>query len=426
MRTLFRFGLLLGLLGNSWAQPAHAQVLAPQALEVEFTYSAQFLSNSIDVSAEDEALLHASHLFGIFQSQGYVESQRLNWEEVGGIAAPRWPPKIKILRDFETDEGRREIRYSFKTKALVQKRVAREWLRRGQVTLALPYDLSAIYDENCTDEHYQTEGDYWYFYDIYRRGCVYLQSEPYARVVSVSVTALQDRKIEASPRLDLLRGDNGNGDDFMMYVIYGFAKDSRDHEDEGRANFDEFNQGLIERGFSQSIVRRTETRPLYVSEKWIDKMNGERVHVIVKSLLVETAIESRGKTFAKFFREAVEQGDVVLYAGHSGLGGNLDIAALEEKAGSFVFDTSKKQIFFFDACSSYSYYLDPFRRTKTPRSVDILTYGLPSYFHTTQAVHDAFLDVMLDMDHDQDWLTVLKKMESPLEGGTYLLNVGGI
>ena len=150
------------------------------------------------------------------------------------------------------------------------------------------------------------------------------------------------------------------------------------------------------------------------------------MQIEVKHQLADTELDIRGITFAKFFKEAVETADVVIYAGHSGLGSNLDIAALERKVGNFRFNPKKKQIFFFDACTSYAFHLSPFAAEKTRGKIDILTYALPSYFHTGQAVKEKFFEILFDPSiQDMTWLNIMKAMEEPLDGGTYLLNVGG-
>jgi hypothetical protein len=149
--------------------------------------------------------------------------------------------------------------------------------------------------------------------------------------------------------------------------------------------------------------------------------------VEIKSLLVDTGIESRSRVFADFFREAVQTADVIYYAGHSGLGGNLDISSLEAKSGEFVFPRNKRQIFFFDSCSSYSYYLEPFSAQKTRARIDVVTNALASYFHTGGLVKSEFLDVLLDPDlTDLSWLDILKRIEFALEGESYLMSVGGV
>jgi hypothetical protein len=428
MKTKFGWVLVFSFLGV--ALPAQSQILSPSAVEVEIFYKATFLSEGSkedqERSVEEKAEFHASHIFGILQSKQFVKKFELNANAVGGLGAPRWPPEIVVKKESELEDGRSEITYTLRAKMLLHKKVAKDWLQAGEISLPLPYDLAEIYDTHCTDEHYNSRGDYWYFYNVFAKGCTYLQKEPYAHSVSVKIVEIEPRKVADSPRLKLLRGDNGNGDLFSIYVIYGFEEDAHNSSDEGRLNFETFLEELERRGFQQRQVNRDTRRPLFVSEMDLEKNNGRPVHVEIKSLLVDTAIESRSTAFAKFFKEAVENADIILYAGHSGLGGNLDIPSLEEKAGEFTFDPTKRQLFFFDSCSSYSYYLDPFRKMKTRKSIDILSYGLPSYFATTQKIHNAFLDLVLDMDGDPSWMEFMERLEKPLRGGSYLINVGGI
>jgi hypothetical protein len=71
--------------------------------------------------------------------------------------------------------------------------------------------------------------------------------------------------------------------------------------------------------------------------------------------------------------------------------------------------------------------LVPFRETKTKSKIDILSNGLSSYFETTPLVTEAFFRALLDVQEvDQSWMSIMKSIEKPLKGGSYLLNVGGI
>lgn len=401
---------------SSWSQ-----VISPTATEVEISYEASFVTNA---EGDDETLAddHASHIFGILQSPSFVESNHVDSNLVGGLGAPRLPQELVIESAESTAQGR-EITYSVTTRLLLHKKAANAWLRKGFVQLPLPYALDEIYAENCTDEHYNTLGDYWYFYDVYRHGCEYLQREPYARKVKVQVTPVSERQIDSNPHLDLIRGANGNGADFVIYVIHGFNESTRKH-DEGRINYQEFNDDIEARDFTKVNIAANR-REKFKRLKTYEKFEGD-LHIVIHSLLVDTAIESKSTVFAEFFKEAAEQGDFILYAGHSGLGGNLDVPSLEDKAGEFIWNKRKKQIFYFDSCSSYSYYLESFKQLKTRKSVDIITNGLSSYFETSAAVHGALMDILLDPNANPDWNGFLKAIEAPLEGGSYLVNVGGI
>lgn len=411
---------MLFLLGFS----AEAQVIAPSAEEVIFTYESTFITNSKE-EAETLASAHASHFFGFMQSHDMVARYGLSPEMVGGVGAPLQPMKIQIKKVKKIATGT-EITYRSQGPFLLHKKVAQRLLRSGHLTLQLPYDLDNYYDEECTDPDYPAIEEFWYFFDPYQIGCEKLIQEPLARKVEITVTPAKRQVHEESPRLDLLRGDNGNGEDFMMTMIHGFAESSKNKKDEGRVGYEELNEWFREQGFSEKKETRSTTKEVRVFRKTLTAAKGKTIELIVERILVDTDSESRSTAFAKYFKEAAEKSDVLYYGGHSGLGSNLDIEFLEERAGSFKFNNKKRQIFFFDACSSYSYYLEPFRQQKTKSKLDVISNGLSSYFNTGSIIAIRLMEYLFDPEATPDWMEVLTQMEEPLGGGSYLLNVGGV
>lgn len=406
---------------------SHGQILGPSVQEVKYQYTTTF---EIPVDAdeetdEDRAFMHASHLFGIFHSPRMVSRFSIP-KGTGGIGAPRSQMRIRILSS-EVDGDIVRVKYSNSGKMVLHKLAAKKLIEAGEFLLPMPTNPYEIYDEKCTDEHYTSFGDYWYFYDPYKRGCNYLLKAPMATEVRLSIKPAEYKKVQTRVQLPQVRGDNGNGSLFSIYVIHGYESDPKNKKDSGRENFNEFNKYLKENKFIEDRQRANRNSSLHIYTKNVTLDNNKEIVVEVKHMLVETAIESRSKVFAKFFKEAIETADLIVYGGHSGLGGNLDIPSLEEKAGAFKFNPKKKQIFYFDSCSSYSYYLEHFAVEKTKAKIDVVTNGLSSYFHTSPAVLGAFMDRMLTEEtQDAEWSEVLNEMEDVLDGDTYLLNVGGI
>lgn len=403
--------------------PAHAVVLSASSMEIKFNYTAEFQTRE---NGEGIGLIdtHAQHLFGLFQSPGLVEQYRLH-AETGGVAAPKLPIAFQIVSDRRKG-GVRTIQYRASGLLLVNKKAARRVLAAGEWAITMPFDLDAFFDEKCTDEHYNTLGDFWYFYDPYRQGCSHLREAPLAKDVILKVKEAPQADADASASFADLRGDNGNGELFEIVTINGFSEDATNRRDEGRVSFGARNKWLRAQGFQETQIARYDNRPVYRYEKTVTTREGRDVLIRFTRLLAETSVTSKNVTFAKFFKTAVEGADVVIYAGHSGLGGNLDIAALEEKAGKFEFNAGKKQLFFFDGCSTYSYFLSVFEERKTKGKIDIMTNGLSSYFHTEGPTHDALYRSLLDPNADPKWSKVLKDMEDELGGSTYMLNVGPI
>ncbi len=401
----------------------HAQIISPQAVEVNFRLESEFVT-TVDADPELLANRQLQHLFGVLHSPGFVSAYDQNFASLEGAGGLQIPVKLKILT-YTVDGNVFVIRYQARGVMLLQKDIATKLLADGGVTVPMPYLMDKFYQKKCTDPHYKTIGDFWYFYDPFRVGCEKFKTEPLARDVFITMSARTNKKYETKPDLKTIRGDNGNGDVLLISMLNGYAESSRTENDQGRVTFDATNALLVANGFIQKTLRRLETSPMYTFEKEIPGDRGT-IKVRIERLLVDTDIAARTKVFANYFKSAMENSDVIIYSGHSGLGGNLDIPSIEAKAGTINFNQNKKQIAYFDSCSSYSYYLSTFRDVKRRSKIDIITNGLNSYFGVAADVHMALLKHVLDPTSHPDWLTLLQDMEAPLDGSTYLLNVGGI
>lgn len=408
-------------------QAAFGQILAPSAQEVRYSFeSTVVIEKQTSYKPLEIAELQASHLFGIFASPENIRKFGLDPEKVGGLGAPKKNMGIEILSRRQKD-GKWVYTYRSAGTFILHKKAAAILLSKKSLRVSLPLEPLTTYDIKCTDPHYNGFGDFWYFYNPFRSGCEYLYRPPVAIPVEIKIQQGLAPKKDISPRLDLLRANNGNGNLFSIYVIQGYYESSQDPRDDGFKSFKLYNGFLRSLGFQEKEVRAGTSYPLSIFTGTLPLSSGKIIDVEIRHLLVESGAESRNVSFAKFFKEAVEQGDVVIYSGHSGLGSNLDIPYLERKAGKFNFPAGKRQIFWFESCASYSYYLDHFRFQKTRATIDVVTNGLSSYFETGHDLLKAFTVQMLNpVDADKPWLKILQEMESPLEGGSYLLNVGGL
>ncbi len=425
LRLLPPLLFLLLILGPGKSQ---AQIISPHGAEVNFSYTASFEipAGAKENTDEKRMKLHSSHLFGIFQSPNYIRTMGLDPEFSSGVGAPQAELAFSVLSSVKVDDIIK-IKYAAAGRMILHKNVAAKLLNTGYFELPLPANPYAIYDIACTDSHYTLFSDFWYFYDPFRDGCKHLGQPPLSQIVRFHVTPVSRKKMDLTPKLPYLRGNNGNGDLFSIYVIHGYADSSSKNtsDDEGRVSFKDLNTYLLENGFTETREHQSRVIPMYVYQKEIHLDNGKKINVQLKHLLVETSINSRSKTFAKFFKDAVATADVIYYGGHSGLGGTLDIPSLEEKVGPFQFNPKKKQIFYFESCASYSYYLQHFGKQKTTAKIDIITNGLASYFYTSHAVLTTFLEHLLSTkSKDTPWAEILGDMESVLNGSTYLTSVG--
>lgn len=408
---------------------AQSQIISPSGVEVQYQYTAKFqIPKKSDYSTDVErAEFHASHLFGLFHSPHTVSRYGLLGGVAGGIGAPRSQMNVSIVSSKEISADLLEIEYKNLGRMILNKTAAEMALREKSMTFLLPTNPMKIYNEKCTDDHYTSFGDYWYFYDIYKQGCEYLTTSEFATETTIQISATTTKKMETTLSLPKLRGDNGNGDLFSIAIIQGFADSKSDLSDSGRINYKETYDFLKSQNFKITDSVNHRYQPMKVFTKTQILSNGKLLNIEVKLLLVETSIGSRSKIFAQFFKDAVQSADVIIYGGHSGLGGNLDIPSLESKVGKFEFNKNKKQIFYFDSCSSYSYYLEHFKVQKTKAKIDIMSNGLSSYFHTARHTTQMFLGFLFSPEAaDVEWSKVLSAMEDKLDGDTYLLSVGAI
>lgn len=417
------------LLALPAALPAHGAVYAPSAREVQFSYTAEFsLKRPPRDAAETQrwAQLHAAHLFGILASPTLTKRLGINPDKIHGFGAPRFPQPAQIL-STRTEGSETIVTYHLNGYLLLQRWIAQSFLQQGEVTLPMPYELSDYYDKNCTDPVFYEASDFYYFYDPFRKGCEHMITPPEARDVKIELRATPEPTGQTlDAKLNLLRGDNGNGSAFRIYVIHGFNESSKKRGDEGRKGFKDLMAYFKSRGFSIQMLRNDPLRPLALYRREIQGRYGT-IQVEVRHLLANTDLDGKTVTFARFFKEAVENGDVIVYSGHSGLGASLNMAELKKLAGGFTFDPNKRQIFFFEACSSYSYYMSSFESQAARERIDIVSNGLESYFYTGTAVFTAFFDSILDMNQPTlGWDQILKSMEAPLKGSSYLLNVGAL
>lgn len=401
-----------------------AAVLSPSSTELNVKFTAEFITQAED-SAESLIQSHYQHVFGYFHSKTVLREFQINAKKNEGIGVPAIALNLLKVQDRPSKEfaGYRHIKYTAEGEFLFLNSVAEQLLIKKQWSMTLPFDLDAFYKESCTDSYYNSYGDFWYYYDPFRRGCEFLLEEPMAKSVQLIFSSTKALERESMIKLPKIWGDNGNGELLDIVTINGFATEYKNHNDEGRWAFEEMNQYFRDLGYSERQVARYQNRPVIEFKKsYLDK-NNKQVHVRVTRLLADTSISKKNVTFAKFFKKAIERADVLVYAGHSGLGGNLNPTELEKKSGPLVFNKNKKQIFFFDGCATYSYYLKSFAN-KNPQ-LSILTNGLSSLFETETYVHQQFFNYILNFQQDHSWIQLMESMDSVLNGSTYMLNVGG-
>lgn len=410
---------------------AHAQVISPSSVEVKFDYETEF-QTAKDGTAKSVVLEQAKYMFAYMQNPQIAAMFGLP-KSFEGVAAPRWEPSVRVLSDSKAG-GLRTIRYEMSGLLLVNKKVAAQLLPQGHWDIALPYDLDHYYDENCVDPEDAAPVEFWYFGQPLKPGCEHLLKAPLASTVSMRLSpapAVPDRAVGLA--------DLRSHDVFQIASINGFDDNSTKKNDDGRVNFMAMNAWFRSQGFKMTIDQHYKTHPVYVFEKELTRADGTTFTARIVRLLADTGLDgSRKVTFAKFITEAFLDSDVVIYEGHSGMGVNLDLDTLNQqllisrdpRAPNHVeFDRAKHQLFLFDACSSYSYYLGMFDGLKDPGTLAVMSNGLESLFGYELPMTKHLYTELLDLNHAKvandglTWEQLLEEYERPLRGNTFMLNV---
>ncbi len=267
----------------------------------------------------------------------------------------------------------------------------------------------------CTDDHYQSEGDFWYFWSPSRPGCSKLikEGDDY-QVIEATLTRIPN---VTHSRPEYERLPNKMGDikiSFLMGMDDGYSSpnpitsEGRRNDDLNAVNYRKIRKKLIDLGFVSRVlthdeirkVVKADVRPLPYVEQLVQTYNGNRANRIVIDLFFgRTQINEASKGFHYYLKDGIEKSSVLMYDGHSGLGGNLFLPDLEaELKKRFVPKKEQYQIYYFNSCSSYAYYNKMFFGRKKSASspngtkdLDIVTTGLEAPFEGSVEVDVDFI-----------------------------------
>jgi hypothetical protein len=147
----------------------------------------------------------------------------------------------------------------------------------------------------------------------------------------------------------------------------------------------------------------------YFSKKF--EIKNETKTILISVFFGPTGIDERSTPFHHLFKEAMSNDSILIYSGHSGLGGHLDLNSIE-LIENFKMEPNKNkyQIYFFNSCSSYPYYNSLFfERKKTTsdphgtKNLDVMVNGLATYF---SVMYDTNLGLINAVE---SWITEKEK-----------------
>jgi hypothetical protein len=245
----------------------------------------------------------------------------------------------------------------------------------------------------CTDDHYQSEGDFWYFWNPDQPGCKLKEGVDYLRVQSAIDRTENTRR--TYPEYARLADSKGV---ISISILMGMddteASPNPDNSNDANApNFVGIRDELVKMGYQVRVVEKDELKEATGDAKvlpYVEELTKStpKAKFVVTLFFGQTQITDQSQAFHYYYADALKNASVMIYDGHSGLGGNLDLAGLAEAEGiRFTPNKSRYQIYYFNSCTSYSYYNTMyFAKKRTPtdkrgtKNLDIITAGLETMF----------------------------------------------
>lgn len=263
--------------------------------------------------------------------------------------------------------------------------------------ITLPLDPKRVYAQGtierngtasfpCTDTHYTSEGDFWYFWGPTQSGCPLKLNQTYH---TVKTTLKRKANTEKTyPEYDRLVNEEG---EIVIYAFFGMAghegtKSPYTNRDENADQYKQLKSYLT--GSAGFKVSSTDENSNYYIENL--ELEAEKANIKVIMYFGETGINDHAvNKFHELYKNAIENSSIMLYNGHSGLGGNLHLEYLSYAINKKINPKpGKYQIYYFNSCSSYPYYnkmyFTPKASANDPKgtkSLDIITNGLSTYFY---------------------------------------------
>ncbi len=385
---------------------------------------------------KEELRYQVDHLIGHFQSNSF-------YYEFGykGVLGEYYD--LEIIKLEKIDNNRLIVEYKFSGKVVFEALTFKK-NKKVKVPLRMPLAYDKIYElgmekgkNRCTDLHYNSEDDFWYFWDIELPGCPLNGNKEDVLHLEGELTAIANTKL-TYPEYDLLYGDNGNKENLEISIFLGYIEPIRssgmNYNDDGYlaykslAHYFEKNEKFEEVDSLEKFAIDNDGELVqgisYLKEfeKVVRNKFGLEMKVKIKLLLSNTELAEDEQTFHLNYTEALVKSDVVIYDGHSGLGANLNFNNLPE----FNFKKNKYQVFYFNGCSSYPYYNgEYFDKKGGTEYLDILTSGLPTFSATIFGNLVEFIEPIMN-GRFLSYQTMLKNIEKTNEEfGTYLLGVNG-
>lgn len=361
-----------------------------------------FTSAPSEEEAGERVEQQLRHLFG-----------PLSYDTAAVKAVPKSDHRIFNINVREMRKSQYRIYYDY------QGTIAVEASKSRTLELILPNNPDEVYSAGfvdktnfCTDSHYTSEGDFWYFWSPDRYNCPLQEGRDYQRIRGNLVRIANTQ--QTYPEYDRLIGPDQK---IRMDVLFGMddpgkGRNPLTSSDINATNYRDLRQSLLQLGYtvrtwaSDEIFAITplQKTPPYVEEftKWTPA-----APLVVRMFFGPSDIGGDSRPFHYFLKDAFDHAGVLIYDGHSGLGGHLNLRAIERLQGiSMAMNKDRYQIFFINSCTSYTYYNNTyFLRKRSPqdpsgtKNLDLLANALPTSFFS---IPNSSLALIRAVD---DWAT---------------------
>lgn len=315
--------------------------------------------------------------------------------------------------------------------------VIEDAVRQNKFFAILPYRPDTIYEESvvdgavpCTDQHYRSKVDFWYFWSPVRFGCKLKEGIHYFKA-PVTLEDKGTRTRSSYPEYERLPQNGEVVASLFVGTDFSHTPWRPDMAlDLNAKNFRLIREKLLALGFRSkgvwgedeflNLVRRHHSNPPTIAqirnlvsselpfvEEFVKSYSNDRGSTMrIKLFFGATGVAQRNKGFRYMFKEAIENEALVLYAGHSGLGGHLDLNLMEREEGFRIsLNPLRYQIYFINSCSSYTYYTESYFSRKATasdprgsRALDVLANGIGTYFDKLTSSSMALIGAV------DDWL----------------------
>jgi hypothetical protein len=376
------------------------------------------------------AIKQTEHLLGVFETTQYTKIIGGRASDELGLLGLGPMVSVQVLSEGRGELGR-EVRYHAVQKVMANKKL----IQAGETKafpIYIPHDPEKIYALECTDPEYPEKEYFSFFWNPFQEGCPqFLIGQNKVDQVITRLVGLVPPDENSQPDYASLAAQIEQRGELRVSILIGFDEDWKNRRDEGRQSYNFLVRYYSNSGFE--IVKRGD----YVTKPFVDMVREAtprrpRVHLSIS--LTESDVD-HPVIFAQRAREAYENSDVVMYAGHSGLGGSLDLEKITALSSpnpqqpTPIRFPHAYQILYFDSCASYYFYAHPYAlAARGAGHVDVITDALSSYFVSQNGDVTRFvraLDAVETFVQDgtaPTWLQILTNVErSP--GPTYLVNV---